>query len=367
MIRATAFDPHFHEGEVVAYNGLGDDIVFAVSTKSLHAGAHLFRFDPATRSIRLIADLDEALPKPQPRTIPQGKVHVDFADIGGVLYGATHIGYYDPNDATERPGTAEGYAPYPGGWFFAIENDRIVPLAQAPAGEGIIAMSGDPARGVLAGLTWPGGLFLTLDVGSRALRNHGCVISSGRICRTLGIDPGSGAIFWSDDTGRIWRYDGSIGAVAATPQREMWRKVVWHPGHRLFYGITWDSAALFRFDPASLACEDLGTLRVRRAPATLAFSLEGDTIHALAFGWLRTVWHLTFDVESKARSAAGPLILADGRRVRQAQSLRIAGGIAYTLGWVGDAILLVSFCHTIEQKTPKTTMRRFFRAIGRGS
>jgi hypothetical protein len=366
VIRVDAFDPQFCE-EVVAYNGLGDDVVFAVSTKSLHAGARLFRFDPETQTIRAITDLDETLPKPQPRTIPQGKVHVDFVDIGGVLYGATHIGYYDPNDAVERPGAAEGYAPYPGGWFFAIEGDRVLPLAQAPAGEGIITMSGDPARGLLAALTWPGGVFLTLDVASRTLRNHGTVITAGRICRSLGVDPASGAVWWSDDAGRIWRYDGRIEAVAATPRLEMWRKVVWHPEHRVFYGITWDSAALFRFDPVSLACDGLGTLRVRRAPATLAFAIDGNTIHALAFGWFRSVWHLTFDVVSKARSVDGPLVLADGRHVRQAQSLLLAGGRAYTLGWVGDEILLVSFCHTIEQRTPKTTIRRFFRAIGRGS
>jgi len=334
-LQATAFTLDFPEGEV-AYNSLGrredGTIVAAVSTKRL-AGARLFAFDGG---VRLLADLDEVLGAPG--AIPHGKVHVDFAPFGNALIGATHIGYYDPNAATEQPGSAKGFAPYPGGVVFAIEDDRVTPLAHAPAGEGIIAMSVDAARGVAFALTWPGGRFLTLDLGTHALRDHGVVVR-GRICRTIGIDP-DGNAYWSDDDGRVHRFDGaSIDVVASVP--DLWRRVVWHPERRAFFGVTWTSGTLFRFDPAACTVDRIGAIP---APATLGFALDGDTIHALSpgAGILRddsvpiaaTVTHTTIDLAGGTIRSSGPLRLADGRWITEAQSLLLDGDRAYTLAWV---------------------------------
>lgn len=351
------FDPGFPQGEA-AYNSIGIDrhgvVWFAIGTKCLEAGARLYTFDPRTSSIRLFADLDKVLGTPH--AIPQGKVHVDLVPIGDAMIGATHIGYYDPRAKVEQPGSAPGYAPYPGGWFFAAEGDRIVPLAQAPAGEGIIAMSADVRRALLFALTWPGGLLLTLDLASRTLGNHGRAIDSGRICRSLALEPESGVVFWSDDSGTISRFDGSaITAVAKIPRGEMWRKAVWHPAHRLFYSALWKSATLIRFDPASLTCDEIGDLG--GPPATLAFAIESDTIHALVTGpgVLRkrqvqlgsSVAHVTYDLASGLRRSSGPLRLDDGRWITQAQSLVIDERSEYSLCWVeaaqGQRLMLVRF------------------------
>lgn len=362
---AEAFDLAFPQGEA-SYNGIGQapdgTILFAIGTKGLEAGARLFAFDPESSSVRVMADLDPALTPPGRRAIPQGKVHVDLVAAGGMTVGATHIGYYDPRSAVERPGTAPGYAPYPGGWFFAVEDDRVVPLAQAPAGEGIITMSVDVERRVAFALTWPRGLFLTYDLDAGTLRNYGAVMGAGetgskndgtwwRICRSLAVEPTSGAVFWSDERGRIGRFDGSsIEMVGSTPRGELWRKVVWHPSQRVFYGVLWRSSTLFRFDPATLSCEELGMLGVPPSPATLAFALDPDgrTLHALAAGpgVLRdgqiqlagSVTHLTYDVGrdlgNGTQRASGPLRLPDGRWVTQSQSLLLAGAYAYSLCWV---------------------------------
>src|SRR4051794_15943717 len=158
-----AFELDFPEGEA-AYNGMGIDragvVWFAVSTKSPDAGARLFTFFGT--SVQRVADFT-----PERGTIPQGKVHVELMPYGDAMLGATHIGYYDARSNTEQP--AKGHSP--GGIFFSAQRDRITHLAQAPAGEGIIAMCA--GEDTLYALTWPGGLFLTFDLPTRTLRNHG--------------------------------------------------------------------------------------------------------------------------------------------------------------------------------------------------
>jgi hypothetical protein len=327
-----AFVLDFPEGEA-AYNGMGIDrdgaVWFAVSTKSPDTGARLFTFSGS--SVQRVADFT-----PEPGTIPQGKVHVELVPYGDAMLGATHVGYYDPRSRDEKP--AEGR--YPGGIFFSAQRDGIAQLAQAPAGEGIIAMSF--SNDTLFALTWPGGLFLTLDVPSRTLRNHGAVMGTSRICRSLGVEPASGAVFWSDDSGRIFRFDGEIAQVATTPRHEMWRKVVWHPEHRVFYGTLWNSATLFRFDPVALKCDEIGNLG--GPPATLAFALAGDELHALINGpgvlrehdvqLASSVAYVRFDIGTGAKTTSGPLRLADGRWLTQSQSLLLDGTTRYALAWV---------------------------------
>lgn len=360
--RVQGFDPQFEEGEA-AYHALGETadgrIAFAVSTKTLHRGARLFSFDPATSGVRDVADLDTALAGPA-RAVPQGKIHVDFVRLGSSLYGATHVGYYDPNASDERPGSAPGFAPYPGGWFFSVSPESswsIRPLAQAPHGEGIITMSLDAPQRTLHALTWPRAHFLSLDLDSEALHDHGPVLGAAetgsrvggtwtRVCRSLGVDD-RGCVYWSDGSGTIHRFDGgAIAPFARIPVGEMWRKVVWHPGERCFYGVTWESSVLFRLDADRRACEVIGSLRRTAAPATLAFALDprGDSIHAFVSGpgLLRngqlplasTVLHARFDLQTRRTTFGGPMQLPDGRWITQAQSLLVRGGMATSLCWV---------------------------------
>lgn len=358
---ARGFDLDFPEGEA-AYNAIGESadgrVWFAIGSKRHDTGARLFSFDPATSSVRAVAGLDDALASPGVRAIPQGKVHVDLIPHGKAMLGATHIGVYDPRSAIEQPAVVPGYEPYPGGWFFAIEDDRVVPLAQAPAGEGIITMSADLERSTLFALTWPRGLFLTLDLASRSMHDHGPVCGLGetgskrdgtwsRICRSIGVDPRTGAAFWSDDAGRIFRFNGrAVSIVAATPRRMIWRKVFWHPREHVFYGWLWQSPAMFRFDPDTLACGEVCELPVFAAPATLAFALHAhtNTIHALVTGpgvlrrgkrqLATSVFHLTHDLDDGMTRLRGPLRLADERWVTQSQSLLIRDHHAYSLCWV---------------------------------
>lgn len=366
------FDLGFDEGEA-AYNAIGVDargaVWFAIGTKSRTTGARLFRFDG---KVHAIADLDRALE--QPGALPHGKVHVDFVASGDAMLGATHVGYYDLRDGMERP-SAE---PYPGGRFFAIENDGIIPLAQAPAGEGIITMTADLGRGTLFAFTWPGGLLLTLNLGSRALRNHGPVFGAGergdkrdgtwsRICRSIAVDPRTGAAYWSDGTGTIFRFDGTLRSVAKLPRKEMWRKVLLHDG--TFVGTLWQSSALFRFDPQTLACEETGNLAASNAPATLALGIRENTLHSLVTGpgvvrgVASTVLHTTHDLATHTTHTTGPLRLPDGRWITQAQSLLLHGDHAYSLCWVelpnGDPSERARNVRRLRRDTPEYRTRGY--------
>jgi hypothetical protein len=394
------FDLGFPHGEA-AYNAMGQaadgTIWFAVSTKCLEAGARLFALEPGASSPRTVADLDDAFATEGIRAIPQGKVHVDLIPFGEAMLGATHIGYYDPRARVERPGAARGYAPYAGGWFFAIEPDRIepgrivpgriVPLAQAPAGEGIVTMSADVQRRRLFALTWPGGLLLSLDLDTRLLRNHGPAMGAGetgsrrdgswsRICRSLAVDPATGTVFWSDDAGRVSRFDGSsMEVVSSTPGGEMWRKMLWHPATRAFYGLLRLSSTLVRFDPATLLCEKIGTLDMYGTPATLAFTFDPDAaaLHALVAGpgVLRdrqlqlagSVSYVTFDLSTGRMRDSGPLRLADGRWITQSQSLLVSGGTAYALCWVevprGDRSARARELRRLRRHTPEYRTRGY--------
>ena len=74
-------------------------------------------------------------------------------------------------------------------------------LAIAPHGEGIIAMTMDPARGRLYGLTWPTGYFIRFDLRSKELKDLGRTSALGEsvrgpqyrtLCRSLVVDPRDG-------------------------------------------------------------------------------------------------------------------------------------------------------------------------------
>ncbi len=346
-----------------AWNGIGqasDGTVYcAPGTHSVDCGARLFALVPDSSVAEPVADLDAVLPRPHGQVITQGKVHVDFAPIGEELLGATHIGYQTRYRGTERARTAAKYGPYPGGWFFAVRNRAITPIAQAPEGEGIISMTVDVHRGVAFALTWPHGLLLELDLASRSLRSPGPALGGagselagtrGFICRSLGIDRRTGAVFWSDSGGRIFRYAREkIEIVASLPRAEIWTKVARDPSGA-FIGILERSGVLFRFDPSALMCEEIGQMRLPHAPqrvkTTLAFFLDpSDVIHALAVGpgvlptsdaqQPSTSVYLTHDLSRNKTQVHGPLRSSEGRWISRSESLLVTDRTAYSVCWAG--------------------------------
>ena len=76
---------------------------FASSTHSNRRGAGLFRFDPESRNLSILAeDISAVCGKDSP--IPQGKIHSPIVEASGHLYFSTHLGAYWEGAPEAYPG-----------------------------------------------------------------------------------------------------------------------------------------------------------------------------------------------------------------------------------------------------------------------
>lgn len=267
-----------------SYNGISSasdgKIYYVLSSQTIDVGAQVYSFGPATENIRHLADLTEACGEKGLRAIPQNKSHVRFWEADGKLYFASHIGYYSIVNGRETMGIPPpGYKPYPGGHFLSynINSGKFENLAIAPHGEGIIAMTMDPARGRLYGLTWPTGYFIRFDLHSKELKDLGRTSVLGEsvrgpeyrtLCRSLVVDPRDGAVYFTTADGLIrrYRYDRDVletaegedmrkdyfGVYDPTSSGTMaynWRQAFWYEPEDVIYGVHGNSGYLFRFDP----------------------------------------------------------------------------------------------------------------------
>jgi hypothetical protein len=376
IVPATLHDAGFELGDS-CYNALhaaGDGrVYYAIGCKRADTAARLLAFDPATCDVRLVADMNEATGEAALGAIPQGKVHTPLLEHDGRLLLATHVGCYAPSAGRERIARVAGRAPYPGGHFVAlrIADATVASLGRAPSEEGIIAATLDAGRGVLHGLTWPGGVYVRHRLGESRLDVLGPALGAGErgrgpawmhVCRSVGLDPETGDVFLTDTRGtilvcrdgRILRYERC--AFAPGGLRQSWRTIRWFAPERVFYGVAMRSGALFRFCPARGVVEVLASLQPPAVPdaawwrstppATLAFELDGRTggIRALATGpslaaddgrrVRSTVYLVTCDRSGRDVAWHGPLRLADGRHPTFAQSLASAGGRLHAVAWV---------------------------------
>jgi hypothetical protein len=370
-LTARLFPSGFDAGDC-AYNAVaatGDGSVwFAVGTHRADVAARLFRADAATGCVTCVADLDEPDAAAGP-AIAHAKVHVPLSEWRGALYFATHVGHYRRERGIERPASCPGLRPYPGGRMLAceIESGRLEDLARAPEGEGVLALRLDRDRARAFATTWPGGRLLALDLDAGGLIDHGPIFGSGErgaagrdwepVGRDLAVDPRDGRVFWSRASGAIGWLDprGRRGELSSrlhgVAGASAWRRIVWHPGRRVFVGVTVTGSRLFLLDPAAdrleyLAVLDAGRERrvFDRAPAaTLAFELDQDRdeVRCLAHGpglatrrTRHTVHVLTAALADGTVRRHGVLRLDDGRFPTFAQGLAATGGVWYALAWI---------------------------------
>jgi hypothetical protein len=135
----------------------------------------------------------------------------------------------------------------------------------------------DPNRGRLYGISWPKGYFLRYDLAGKQLKNFGPVSEQGEdgrgptyrtLCRSLGVDPQDGSVYFSTGEGVIKRYRFDKDAIETVEGDDLkkdyfgqydptsaghmgynWRQTVWYPGENAIYGVHGNSGYLFRFDP----------------------------------------------------------------------------------------------------------------------
>lgn len=278
-----------------SYNGISaasdGNIYYVLSSQTIDTGAQVYSFDPATEKIRHLGDLTEICGEKGLKAIPQNKSHVRFWEANGKLYFASHIGYYTIRNGMETMGVPPpGYKPYPGGHFLSYDmaTGKFENLARAPHGEGIIAMTMDPARGRLYGETWPTGYFIYYDLRTKQLKDLGRYSELGEsvrgpryrtLCRSLVVDPRDGSVYFSTADGNILRYRYDRDAVEKVEGDDLrkdyfgvydptssgtmaynWRQVAWYPPDNVIYGVHGNSGYLFRFDPRLQRVEVLDRL-----------------------------------------------------------------------------------------------------------
>jgi hypothetical protein len=364
------------------------NLYYTLCTHDIDRHGRIYRYEPATDRVTLLGDLGEITGEAGRKTIPQGKSHCPFFECDGKLYISTQYGFFQSSGNKEQVAeTPEGYHPYPGGHFLSYDlaGGRFEDLLTAPPEEGIVAMQVDPVRKRIYGLTWPKGFFLVYDIRTGDARNLGQVCRGGEagegehyfcLCRSMGLWPETGDVFFTNADGEVLRYRperNRVEPVAGvhmkhdifgtwdphTPghQGYNWRDLFWHDEERVFYGVHPRSAYLFRFDPAAprltlldrICAQELresgrfepfryGYLTLRLGPdretvyyLTSTYGLTADDGRQVN----ETVHLVTYHLPSGRYADRGVLQLADGRYPEMAQTLVAhPDGKLYSCPWL---------------------------------
>lgn len=400
---ARAIDSGF-PGSQETYNGVycasDGKVYYVLCSRSVDLGAQMFSYDPGTGKTRHLGDLTEAAGEKGMKAVPQGKSHVTFIESAGKLYFATHVDYYELQHGTEVLKTPPaGYLPYQGGHFLSYDlaTGKYENIAKAPEGQGILAMTMDKQRHRLYGLTWPSGLFLRYDMTSHEMKNLGKISRDGEggqgenfrvLCRSLGLDPEDGSVYFTTFEGTIRRYRPDTDSIETVQGENMkkdyfgtydpptrgtmgynWRQTVWYPPEKAFYGVHGNSGYLFRFDPAVPRIDVIQ--RITSLPSQrsgmydqfwygyLGFTLgpDGHTLFYLTGGTIYENGHpviahdatkigsrgeedlhlVTYDIPAHQYTDHGPIFFENGQRPAYVNSIAVArDGTVYAMSRVTE-------------------------------
>lgn len=221
--------------------------------------ANLYEFDPATETMRHLANLT-VLSGERGRGIwTNGKIHVQMQELDGWIY----FGSLCEDNGPPSIDASSYRGPY---WYRAeMATGRVEQLSPINSFWGLVGQCLDPKRRVIYGLAEDGHLYKyfidrdwTEDLGR---------VDEWDICRTLFMDE-QGNVYGSRAPARIWKYDVAQDRVfdldhirlpvinqsrsMANPmldRKVQWRIIEWDPVDRAAYGIVGGSNLLFKYDP----------------------------------------------------------------------------------------------------------------------
>ncbi|MFH1743853.1 MAG: hypothetical protein ABIH23_33015 [bacterium] len=359
------------------------NVYFSMNTHNNDFACRLFRYDPKSGEVTLLGKLDEVLGEDASKEMPQGKIHTPLFEHKGKLWFSTHTSFYEGGLPGINPGEKKTY---PGGHFanYDLKTGEFQDLAKVFPNEGIITMTMDKENEILYGLTWPSGILVSYDVKKDDLRYWGATQQRGewgqhpfewdRVCRCLALDP-DGYLYGSTMDGLIWRYDRTqlpglnyIDGLDLSPLpfaqsaestlkgdfQHNWRKIEWNPNTESFWGIDWECATLFEFNPKTnyvRSVAELGHEAYHGMPRNPEISQLGfmigpeNTIFYLAHGPAVVIkgrpevqsalYLITYDIDAEEYIDHGPIFSSNNRRVFFSESIAIGqDDHIYSVAWV---------------------------------
>jgi hypothetical protein len=378
-------------------------IYYVLSSDIINVGGQVFCYDPLSDEIEMLGDLTEICGETNSGAISQGKSHVRFYEADGKLYFSTHVGFYEEIDGMERlpVNPPDGHKLYPGGHIisFDLKTRRFEDLALVPKGEGVVSMTMDTVRGHIYGITWPNGNFFHYDIDTTELKMLGQISANGEagmpgtdfrsLCRSLVVDPGTGAVYVSTSEGEIYYYNPGDNKLSLLENTDLkldyfgkydftrpgsmgynWRKIFWHDKDKAAYGVHGNSGYLFKFNPRQGGVEIVQ--RIASAPSQksgmfdqfsygyLGFQLgpDKDTIYYLTGGpvyidgkrlkgtdeiakgaakGLENLHLVTYNIRTAYYQDHGPIFYEDGQRPLYVNAIAVGtDGHIYTLARITE-------------------------------
>ena len=372
----TAFmkDAGFYYGDAT-YHGIvaasDGNVYYFICSHNINSSVHMFKYNPATDKVTMIADLNEVLGEDRTKMYPQGKVHSRIHEHNGKLYFGTHAGSY------HRDGKHPELDNYPGGHFMSYDlaTGEFEDFGIGASEQGLITVAMDKKRGRLYSLGWPDVIFCYYDMASDTIKSFEPVSSFET--RALALDPRTGNVYWPDSDGAIVFYNYATDEIERleeprldnrpfleTPnettdygpdsQQVAWRDILWSEAMQRFYGIFYHSECLFSFDPMVGEFEIID--RIAAAPkrksgettsGSLAFDLspDGKTVYYIAAGdvvdhpvkstKIRQCHLVTYDIPFRRYIDHGFIQLDDGRWPFADRSIAAGkDGRLYIAGWI---------------------------------
>jgi hypothetical protein len=363
-------DPSMWDGLYVASDG---KVYTGLATEG--KTSHFYVYDPATDSMRMIADIAEFLGEQGKGIRTSGKIHNKAVeDLEGNIYFTTINNGAGPRNID--------YTSWQGGrWLkYNPSQDKLEDLGLIDDGVGLYPLVIDKERGYLFGTGFTGYLY-RFDINNKVTKVLGRV-ANWDICRNIFCDD-KGNVYGAFPVARVWKYDSSTENIIDLPVRipydptfyptqlinpmidrtTIWRAIRWDPEDKVAYGITGGSGSiLFKFDPhakdgeqiteltkmcdtkflnnehkdvpfSTLAFDvDIKNKRVYHVPSprdyvldTYAETLQGEEPNHL----------IMYDIKTNQTVDLGELRTKDGRSVFGCEAMAVAAdGTVYICGLV---------------------------------
>ena len=370
-------------------------VYFANSTHHPDTGVHLFRYDPKSGKVESIADITRIFGENPEKVIPQGKIHCSLFEYHGKLYSGTHVGLFEPGgrgDHGPYPGGHFFSYDLKTGKFVDFGNgaqeEGLVAVTFDKNRERLYALTYPHGLFLSCNIETGDIKSYGQSVSGYKWGDESCKNFS--IDRSPAVDPRTGNVYWFNANGTvdcfIFEEDRIVELKGHTIERPamkvtepktgnnsvLWRNMRWNDKYNRFFCSSFFSEHLFSYDPADGSIEVIE--RIAMGPnrksgtlsrGSLAFHIsdDGNTVyyinHCQPYGKLGTSQigddlyegnsqstvstiydmdelHLvTYNLDYRSYIDHGAIILQDGRRPNDCQSLEIGrDGNLYLVGRV---------------------------------